>query len=277
MISYLILVLIFCVVVGAIIGVFYQHVIGVVIISLLAAFGATAFFIFNMISKLLNPYNKEMSAQRDEISVLYQHTEAMNMELHGYLDEIKENYLSTVRALANAIDAKDKYTKGHCERVTEYSMKIGKKMGLRDAELTDLEFAALLHDIGKIGIPASIINKSTSLTDAEFEKIKMHPVIGYEILKEVKFLEKSVEILLQHHERIDGRGYPCRLKGQEINKCAQILAVADSYDAMISSRPYRKLNKIDALMEIAKNKGTQFSEEVADVFIDILRNEAEQK
>lgn len=154
----------------------------------------------------------------------------MSKELYNVLNKIRANYLCTVRDLANSLDEKDEYTKNHCERVTEYSLVIAKKMGLNDEELLSLEFAGLLHDIGKVGIPSEIINKQGMLTFEEYEVIKRHPEIGYDLLKSMAFLDSSNRILLQHHERIDGEGYPYGLGAPKIDKLAKILAVADAYD-----------------------------------------------
>lgn len=227
----------------------------------------------------LNKRNSEIACQSDEISVLYGETTAMNDELNELLSEIKKNYLSTVSALANAIEAKDTYTKGHCERVTKYSMAIANKMNIDQNDLETLEFAALLHDIGKIGISADIINKPSRLTPEEFGIIKLHPNIGYKILKDVEFLDASRSILLQHHERVDGKGYPNGLHSEQISLLAKILAAADSYDAMTSDRPYRKspMTKEEAIKELIKNKNSQFDAEVVDAFIDILKNDSLNK
>ncbi|HYF84330.1 MAG TPA: HD-GYP domain-containing protein [Clostridia bacterium] len=196
----------------------------------------------------------------------------MSKELYNLLNEIRANYLCTVRNLANSLEEKDKYTRNHCERVTEYSLVIAKKMGLNDEELLSLEFAGLLHDIGKLGIPSEIINKQGILTFEEYELIKRHPEIGYDLLKSMAFLDSSNKILLQHHERIDGRGYPYGLEAQEIHKLAKILAVADAYDAMTTVRPYRRdrLSREQVINEFVRHKNTQFDENIVDIFVDIL-------
>ena len=219
--------------------------------------------------------SKEIIAQKDEISALYQQTNAMNKELFNLLDKQKVSYISTVKALANAIEAKDKYTEGHCKRVTKYCLAIAKEMKLSDEDINNIHFASLLHDIGKIGIPSSIINKNGKLTEEEYKIIKRHPQIGYDILKNVEFLKISNEIILQHHERIDGKGYPNSLENGNITLLGKILAVADSYDAMTSSRPYRfvPLTMEQALLELENNIGTQFDDQVVEVFIKILMKE----
>ena len=124
------------------------------------------------------------------------------------LDEVRSGYIITVKSLSNAIEAKDKYTKGHCERVTTYALDTARRMGLSEEELVSLEYAAILHDVGKIGMPISVLNKPGRLTDEEFKLIMSHPKVGYEIVKDIKFLAKSVDIVLHHHERVDGKGYP---------------------------------------------------------------------
>jgi len=196
----------------------------------------------------------------------------MSEGLYNLLSKIRDNYLCIVRNLSNSLEEKDKYTRNHCERVTKYSLAIAKKMRLNEEELLGLEFAGLLHDIGKIGIPSEIINKEGMLTSEEYEVIKKHPELGYELLKSMTFLDSSSKILLQHHERIDGKGYPYGLEAHEIDKLAKILAVADAYDAMTTVRPYRmdKLTNEQAIVEFVRHKNTQFDEFVVDVFVDIL-------
>ena len=219
--------------------------------------------------------NMEIKEQNDEILAFSEETEAMNEELSSLLDEIRKNYLSTVRALANSIEAKDKYTRGHCERVRDISMTIGKHMGLGHLEMHDLEFASILHDIGKIGIPSEILNKEGKLTEEEYEIIKSHPQIAYDILSDVEFLGTSREVIYEHHERVDGLGYPRRLMEDQISLSGKILSVADAYDAMTSVRPYRKepLTTAEAIHQLQAGKGVQFDAEVVDVFVDFLRQE----
>ncbi len=220
----------------------------------------------------LTSMNEEILKQTMEIKKYSEEKDAMNKELSGILKELKKNYLSTVRALASAIEANDKYTWGHCERVANISIAIAKKMELSPEEISTLEFASILHDIGKIGIEPEILNKKGRLTKDEFEIVKKHPGIGYEILSEVDFLYESRKVLLQHHERIDGNGYPQGLYGNNITVLAKIMAIADAYDAMTSSRPYREvpLTKGEAIEELMDGKGTQFDEEIVESFIDLL-------
>ncbi|SCY34075.1 HD domain-containing phosphohydrolase [Alkaliphilus peptidifermentans] len=222
----------------------------------------------------LTEKNKEIMEQNDEILAYSEQTEAMNRELSNLVGEIRNNYLSTVKALANSIEANDRYTRGHCERVRNYALEIANGMGFGKVDLNNLEFASLLHDIGKIGITSEILNKEGKLTFDECQIVKSHPQIAYDILSDVDFLKDSREIIYQHHERFDGNGYPRGLKGDEMHSSAKILAVADAYDAMTSTRPYRKtpLTKEAAIKQLQKGRGTQFDPTIVDVFILILLN-----
>ena len=222
----------------------------------------------------LTKMNEEIIKQSIKIKEYSHEKDIMNVELSRLLEEIKKNYLSTVRALANAIEASDEYTYGHCERVAKISMAIAEAIKLEPEKIHILEFASLLHDIGKIGISPDILNKKGNLTVEEYELIKQHPRIGYEILKDVEFLYDIRQIILQHHERIDGKGYPQGLYGDNITDMAKIMAIADAYDAMTSSRPYREkpLSKEEAIEELIKGKGSQFDAEMIDVFIGILND-----
>ena len=154
-----------------------------------------------------------------------------------------------------------------------YSMKIGEALKLDKKQLEDLYWAALMHDIGKIIIPIDVLNKTGRLTNSEFDLIKKHPKIGYEIISRSKTLKKISKYVLSHHERWDGKGYPNGLKGDEIPLLSQIISVADSWHAMTSERPYKnKLNKEEGIKELIKYKGTQFSPDIVDVFLKILKN-----
>lgn len=198
--------------------------------------------------------------------------------LESYAENLEESYTSMVRILAAALDARDKYTLGHSARVAWLSLLIGRKIGLNQDELKELEMACFLHDIGKIRIPDVILAKEGELDDQEFELVKQHPLQGAEILRLADSLHKYIPAVLHHHEWHNGQGYPHGLKGDEIHLSAQIVAIADSYDAMTSSRPYRQgRSKSAATKEIKKFRGTQFSPRLVDVFIDSVNDFDELK
>lgn len=186
--------------------------------------------------------------------------------------------LQIMRALAATIDAKDTYTNGHSSRVAEYAQEIAKRSGKTAQEQEDIYYAGLLHDIGKIGVPGEIINKTSRLTDEEYEMIKTHPVIGSNILKNISELPDIGVGARWHHERYDGRGYPDRLKGEEIPEVARIIGVADSYDAMTSKRSYRDVMPQETVQsEIEKGKGTQFDPYFADVMLAMIEEDREYR
>ncbi len=185
-------------------------------------------------------------------------------------EEQENTYLNTVQALVSAIEASDAYTRGHSERVTKFSVALAKKMGIEGDDLKQLEQAAVLHDIGKIGIDVGLLHKKEKLTPADIEVLKLHPSIGVRILEPIHFLGTVREIIEQHHERFDGNGYPNDLTGEEWRIEGKILAVCDTYDAMTSDRPYRKaLSHEIAIQEIKDHSGTQFDPQVANAFIDL--------
>jgi len=190
--------------------------------------------------------------------------------------ELKDMYTSAVMALIAAVEARDPYTKGHAERTSRWAVKIGRELGLRGEELERFGFNVLLHDIGKIGLKESIIRNhpGNPLTPLQWEEVRLHPQVGAKILREAKFLDEAVELALHHHERFDGKGYPDGLKGEEIPLKVRILSVADSYDAMIIDRPYRKaLSPQEAMGELIRGKGSQFDPQVVDVFLRVLQRD----
>ncbi|RCK81223.1 MAG: Adenylate cyclase [Candidatus Ozemobacter sibiricus] len=189
-------------------------------------------------------------------------------------EDLEASYLSAVRALANSLDAKDAYTRGHSERVALYSLEIGRVMNLDAEHLKTLQIGALLHDIGKIGISETIIQKATRLTEEEYQLIKTHPVRGAAIIEPAKFLKEKVPLIKYHHERYDGKGYPEGLKGEAIPLMARIICVADSYDAMTSKRAYRDtLDPKAAAQELLRCSGTQFDPKVVAAFLEVLADE----
>lgn len=179
--------------------------------------------------------------------------------------------LNSIMAIAHTIEAKDLYTSGHSTRVAKCSVAIARRLGVDEEDIKNLNYIALLHDIGKIGVPDAILNKESRLDDEEFEKIKKHPSIGYDILKGITMIPNLPEGALYHHERYDGTGYPMGLKGEEIPYMARIIAIADAYDAMTSDRAYRKaLSKENVINELKKGKGSQFDLHILDEFLKML-------
>ena len=201
----------------------------------------------------------------------------INDELSNTYEELEKAYLEIIETLRYAVEAKDTYTRGHSDRVSAYSVLIGEKLGLSEEEIKTLKIGGLFHDIGKIGIPDSILLKEAKLTDDEYSQIKNHPSIGAHILSQVSYFKDMIPIVKHHHEKYDGTGYPSKLKGEEIPYLARIAAVADSFDAMTSRRSYRNSMPLDVVTEeIEKCKGTQFDPKIADAFLDILKNEPEK-
>ena len=187
--------------------------------------------------------------------------------------ETRTMYLSTIEAFNSAMEAKDTYTFGHASRVEEYAVKLAEAYGLSFARIQHIKDAAILHDIGKIGVSDNILNKTARLSGEEYDEIKKHPTIGAEIVGKVDFLQRAAEIVRHHHERYDGRGYPDGLSGDKIPIEACILAIADSYDAMTTDRPYRgALTREEALEEIRTNAGTQFHPELANIFCKVFKS-----
>ena len=201
----------------------------------------------------------------------------INEELSESNEKLEQAYLDMIQTLRYTVEAKDSYTRGHSDRVSEYSVLIGKKLGLSEEELKTLRIGGLFHDIGKIGIPDRILLKTEKLTDDEYSEIKNHPSIGAHILGASSIFNNIIPIVKHHHERFDGRGYPSGLKGEEIPYMARIAALADTFDAMTSRRSYRNALELDVVLaEIERCKGTQFDPKLADVFLDILKNEFEK-
>ena len=222
--------------------------------------GMIVLLFVNLIRTIRNVQNMENSRQRQEMKKRRKQMETMSLQL--------------MQTLSTTIEAKDEYTRGHSHRVAEYSALIAKELGWSQKEISNLRNAVHLHDIGRIGIPDTILNKPTKLTEEEYAVIKEHTVIGSEILKNITLIDHVIEVARHHHERYDGKGYPDGLKGEEIPLPARIVAVADSYDAMQSRRIYRNpLGAETIYKEISKNRGIQFDPEIADIFLKLLREE----
>ncbi len=194
-------------------------------------------------------------------------------ELNGALREVEEGYRFTLEALAAALDAREHETQAHSQRVREYAITLAQRLSLGTDELIEVGRGALLHDIGKIGVPDSILLKPSKLTLEEWAQMKRHPQVGYEILRSIRFLASAADIVLAHQERWDGTGYPHSLAGTDIPVGARIFAVVDTLDAMTSDRPYRKALAFDAARdEILRCAGTQFDPQVAEAFLSITAN-----
>ena len=207
---------------------------------------------------------------------LYDKITRENNEYMQMLDEknmeIQKMSLQTITTIANTIDAKDEYTRGHSRRVSEYSAAIAEKLGMSPEEVSNIRWVALLHDIGKIGVPDAVLNKPGRLTNEEYQMMKQHTVIGGEILKDIGML-KGIDVGARyHHERYDGKGYPDGISGEDIPYIARIIAVADAYDAMTSNRVYRKhLDDNKVMNELKAGIGTQFDPEAAGALIELLQ------
>jgi len=205
--------------------------------------------------------------------------QALERQLHDYqvnletkvkeqTDLINSFYVRSIQSLIKALEAKDLYTRGHSQRVTIYSMAIATEMGLSPAHIEDLRRASILHDLGKIGVTETILNKPGKLTREEFDEVVKHPEVGTQILSPIPDFRKILPAILHHHERFDGCGYPKRIAGTEIPLASRIMAVADTYDAMTSSRAYRPaLPEEVATAEILRCSGTQFDPEIVSVFL----------
>ena len=197
----------------------------------------------------------------------------MNIELEDANTKLKKAYLDIIQTIRATVEAKDSYTRGHSDRVSAYSVLLGKYLHLNADEQEILKIGGLFHDVGKIGIPDTILLKNGKLTDEEYNEIKKHPQIGANILGESELFKNIIPFVKYHHERYDGRGYPEGLAGDNIPYVARIAAVADSFDAMSSRRVYRdSLPKEIVREEIVKNLGTQFDPEIGSTFLDIIDN-----
>ncbi len=245
-----------------------------------------AFNFYNNIRELTNSVtNSNFISYNNEFSDLTFKINATKQVYNDYINnlkniqnkELEKERLASIELLRRSVDAKDSYTRGHSDRVSKYSVLIGENLGLSKSDLETLKIGGLFHDIGKIGITDNILLKTGKLTNTEFEEIKKHPSIGAHILENSSIFENIIPIVLHHHERYDGYGYPSKLKGLNIPFMARIVAVADSFDAMTSKRIYRNSLPIEIVkLEFEKCSGTQFDPKIAKVFLDILNNNFEE-
>ena len=198
----------------------------------------------------------------------------INNELKDTYDKLEQAYMESIETLRYTVEAKDVYTRGHSDRVSAFSVLIGEKLGLNEADIRLLKIGGLFHDIGKIGVPDSILLKEAKLTDEEYSQIKNHPSIGAHILSNATIFADIIPIVKHHHEKYNGTGYPSKLKGEEIPYLARIAAVADTFDAMTSVRPYRNSLPLEVVKEeFAKCSGTQFDPNITQAFLEILNND----
>jgi putative nucleotidyltransferase with HDIG domain len=186
----------------------------------------------------------------------------------------REAYESTIRALVQAVETKDHYTRGHSERVSRASVLIARVLGIREDRVEALRYAGILHDVGKLGVPTRVLQKTGPLSDMEFDSIKRHPRNGTEMVRGIAFLEEAYTGIMHHHERLDGRGYPLGLAGKDIPEFARIIAVADAFDSMTSTRSYRGARDVPAaLNELQNCAGTQFDVTMVKALVSALERE----
>ncbi len=188
--------------------------------------------------------------------------------------EERQAYEATIHTLVQAVETKDHYTRGHSERVSRASVMVGRFIGMREDRLNALRYAGILHDVGKLGVPTKLLQKTDRLSEEEFAAIKLHPVRGLEMLSDIEFLDEAFKGILHHHERLDGRGYPMGLAGTQIPEFARVIAVADAFDSMTSTRSYRHARSVeDAIAELLRCKGSQFDPGMVDALIASLVKE----
>ncbi len=219
-----------------------------------------------VVKRALEHHELIVAKQRYE-DLLEELVEQRTAELDQALNSLEDAYRTTLRALTAALETRDLETHGHSERVVSYSLRLGREYGLDSHRTKALEFGSLLHDIGKIGVPDSILRKPAKLTDDEWVLMRQHPVHGQQILRGIEFLEGAAKVVAQHHEKWDGSGYPLGLTGEDIDVCARIFSVADAFDAMTSDRVYRKGKPYQAAaQELDDWAGRQFDPLVVEAF-----------
>jgi len=188
--------------------------------------------------------------------------------------EQQRAYEATVGALCQAVETKDFYTRGHSDRVSRGSVMIARQIGMRGERVEAIRYAGMLHDVGKLGVPTRVLQKTGKLTEEEYAAIQLHPMRGLDIVREIGFLDEALAGIMHHHERIDGRGYPMGLAGDEIPEFARVLAVADAFDAMTSDRSYRGARPIpEAVAELRKWAGKQFDPAFVDAFVAAIERD----
>jgi len=224
--------------------------------------------------KLIKSLEECNSKLELEKSMLERRIDESTNNLRELYKSLQETYMHTIRALAQAIEAKDHYTFSHSDNVSKVALAIAKELNLPEKEIEEIDEACQLHDLGKIGIHDSILNKKKPLTDKEWEEIKSHALKGAQILQPLTFLGRVIDLVKQHHEHYNGSGYPDGLQKDDILMGARIVSLADAYEAMVSKRPYREkpMTKEEAIDEVKSNSGTQFDPKVVEAFLKIIDN-----
>jgi len=229
-----------------------------------------------VVKRALEHYELVVAKQRYE-NHLEELVEQRTAELDRALNSLEGAYRSTLKALTAALETRDSETHGHSERVVTYSLRLGREYGLSSEEMKSLEFGSLLHDIGKIGVPDSILRKQAKLTEEEWVRMREHPVHGQQILRGIEFLQGASRVVAQHHEQWDGSGYPLGLRAEEIDICARIFAVADAFDAITSDRVYRRGKPYEAASkELDDWAGRQFDPKVVEAFHRVPKEDWEE-
>lgn len=219
-----------------------------------------------VVKRALEHHDLVVAKQRYE-NHLEELVEQRTAELDRALNSLEGAYRSTLKALTAALETRDSETHGHSERVVSYSLRLGREYGLNNDEMKSLEFGSLLHDIGKIGVPDSILRKPAKLTEEEWVRMREHPLHGQQILRGIEFLQGAARVVAQHHEQWDGSGYPLGLRGADIDICARIFSVADAFDAITSDRVYRRGKSYEAAaQELDDWAGRQFDPKVVEAF-----------
>jgi HD-GYP domain-containing protein (c-di-GMP phosphodiesterase class II) len=213
---------------------------------------------------------RELSSRlRETAALLVSHLQRKNRQL-------SDAYLDTVNIVIQAIEARDSYTSGHTARVTQLAVEIGRRMKLPEEQMFNLEIGSLLHDVGQISVPDAILQKRGPLAEAEYARVKRHPEDGRKIVEPISSLANAIPSILHHHERLDGSGYPEKLRGEQISLLGRITAVADVFDALTSDRPYReRMSAAQAVQLITEGRGSKFDPNVVDVFLGVLRERPE--
>ena len=227
--------------------------------------------LYGMINILLHKkFDRVSPGQLNVLTILTNSASSAIVNHHLYQD-LQRSYIEAIKALTNAIEARDQYTRGHTDRVCQIAELVARRMGWNETQIHDLIMGCTLHDIGKIGVPDSILNKPGALTDEERELMTDHPEVGLKIIKGIELFKPAIPYIYAHHEKFDGTGYPNGLKGEDIPIEGRLLAVVDTLDAILSDRPYRRGIDLDfALNELNINKGTQFDPVIVDILLEVI-------